>query len=143
MSINDLDNDRPMSPGLPRPWTWAACVLILMLGGLGFVRGLGGSDSKPIDAILAPMKGLPVVASLTAADAAPLPHNDDWSVLSGPKVLPPPPIKLAKPASSDDDASDGAAAQTTPAAKADAQTPDDSPQPAASPPATPQAAPPQ
>ena len=142
MSVNDLDHDQPMSPGLPRPWTWAAVVVIAMLAGVGFVRGLGGSGSKPIDAILAPVKGLPAVASLTAADAAPLPHNDDWSVLSGPKVLPPAPPKAARPAPSDDDASDNAADQATPAAQADAQTPDDLPAPAAAP-STPQSAPPQ
>ena len=142
MSATDLDNDQPMSPGLPRPWTWAAVLLIMMLGGVGFVRGLGGSGSKPIDAILAPVKGLPVVAALTAADAAPLPHNDDWSVLSGPKVLPPPAPRPAKAASNDDDASDAAADQTTPAAQTDAQMPDDSPAPAAGP-TTPQPAPPQ
>jgi len=142
MSVNDLDSDRPMSPGLPRPWTWLACVLILMLAAVGFLRGLGGSGSRPIDAILAPVKGLPAVAALTAADAAPLPHNDDWSVLSGPKILPPPPIKVAKPASSNNDASDDAADQT-PAAQVDAQTPDDVATPAAQPPAAPQPAPPQ
>jgi hypothetical protein len=142
MSVNDLDQDQPMSPGLPRPWTWAAVALIVMLAGVGFVRGLGGSGSKPIDAILGPMKGLPVVASLTAADAAPLPHNDDWSVLSGPKVLPPAPPKAAKAESNDDDASDAPADQATPAAQVDAQTPDDSPAPAVQP-STPQPAPPQ
>jgi hypothetical protein len=139
MSVNDLDSDRPMSPGLPRPWTWLACVLILMLAGVGFVRGLGGS--KPIDAILAPVKGLPAVASLTAADASPLPHNDDWSVLSGPKVLPPPAPKPAKSASSAADSSDAAADQSTPAAQADAQTPDDTASPAPQPTPAPQPAP--
>ena len=139
MSVNDLEHDQPMSPGLPRPWTWAAVVLIVMLAGVGFLRGLGGSDSKPIDAILAPVKGLPAVASLTAADASPLPHNDDWSVLSGPKILPPAPVKVARPSSSDDDVSDAAADQSTPAAQADAQTPDDAPAPAAEPAPTPPA----
>jgi hypothetical protein len=133
MSLNDLDHDQPMSPGLSRPWSWAAVVLIIALGGLGFVHGLGGSGSKPIDALLAPVKGLPVVAALTAADAAPLPHNDDWSVLSGPKILPPPAVKVAKPAANDDDASDNAADQGTPAAQVDAQAPDESPAPAAQP----------
>jgi hypothetical protein len=141
MSVNDLDNDRPMSPGLPRPWTWLACVLILMLGAVGFVRGMGGS--KPIDAILAPVKGLPAVAALTAADAAPLPHNDDWSVLSGPKILPPPapkPVKAASSAVADD--SDAAADQSTPTAQLDAPAPDDAQAPAAKPAAPPPSTPP-
>jgi hypothetical protein len=139
MSVNDLDNDRPMSPGLPRPWTWLACLLILMLGAVGFVRGMGGS--KPIEAILAPVKGLPAVAALTAADAAPLPHNDDWSVLSGPKVLPPPAPKPPKAATSNDtDDSDAAADQ---AAQVDASAPDDAQTPAAKPPAAPPSTPPQ
>jgi len=140
MSVNDFDNDQPMSPGLPRPWTWLACVLILMLGAAGFVRGLGGS--KPIDAILAPVKGLPAVAALMAADAAPLPHNDDWSVLSGPKILPPPAPRAAKAASTDDADSDAAADQAAPAAQVDAAAPDDTQAPAARPagppPSTPQ-----
>jgi hypothetical protein len=141
MSINDLDNDRPMSPGLPRPWTWVAVLLILLLAAVGFVRGLGGSGSKPIDAILAPVKGLPAVASLTAADAAPLPHNDDWSVLSGPKILPPPAPKPAKAASNDNES--GAVAQPAAAAQADSQAPDDDATPAAQPTPSPQPAPPQ
>ncbi len=99
-----------------------------MLAGTGFVRGLTGS--RPIEAILAPVKGLPAVAALTATDAAALPHDDDWSVLSGPRILPPPPPKPVKAESDDDDhPSDAAADQPAAAAEVDAQAPDDMPTP--------------
>jgi len=140
MSVNEYETDQPISPRLPPLWSGIALVVILLLGAAGFIKGLGGV--RPIDAILAP-KGLPAVAALNATDAAALPHNDDWSVLSGPKVLPPPPPKPAKAAASDDDAdSDAAADQASAADQVDAQAPDDTPSPAAqpadtAPPATP------
>ena len=87
MSVNDTETDQPISPSLPGPWAWVALAIILLLGAAGFLKGLSGS--KPIASILAPVKGLPAVVALTASDAAPMPHNDDWSVLSGPKILPP------------------------------------------------------
>ncbi len=120
MSVNEFDHE-PISPRLPRAWTWAAAMLILVLGVAGFVRGATGS--RPLQDMLAPVKGLPVVAALTAADAAALPHNDDWSVLSGPKILPPTVAKPAKAASDDAD-SDAPDDQSAAAAAVDAQAPD-------------------
>jgi len=138
MSVNDYDSDRPISPRLPRQWSWIALVVIIALGAVGFFRGLGGG--RPLASLLAPVKGLPVVAALTAADAAPLPHNDDWSVLSGPKILPPPPPKPVQAAADDkDDQSDAAADQPAAAAQVDAQPPDDTPTPGAQPDAPPPA----
>jgi hypothetical protein len=140
MSVNDYDSDRPISPRLPRQWSWIALVVIIALGAVGFFRGLGGG--RPLASLLAPVKGLPVVAALTAADAAPLPHNDDWSVLSGPKVLPPPAPKPVR-AESDDDADQSDAAPDQPAAaQVDAQAPDDTPTPGAQPDAPPPTTPP-
>jgi len=130
MSVNDTETDQPISPSLPGPWAWVALAIILLLGAAGFLKGLSGS--KPIASILAPVKGLPAVVALTASDAAPMPHNDDWSVLSGPKILPPPPPKPAKVASKDDDDDSDAAADQS-AADMDAQGPDDVPTPAAPP----------
>ena len=121
MSVNEFDHDQPISPRLPQAWTWAAAMLILVLGAAGFVRGATGS--RPLQDMLAPVKGLPVVAALTAADAAALPHNDDWSVLSGPKILPPPvakPVQAAKDEADSDEPDDQSAA----AADVDAQPPD-------------------
>jgi len=131
MSVNDYENDQPISPRLPQQWSWIALAIIIGLGAVGFLQGLGGG--RPLDSLLAPVKGLPVVAALTAADAAPLPHNDDWSVLSGPKVLPPPPPKPPKAASSDDDDPSDDAADQPVAAQVDPQPPDDTPAPAAQP----------
>ncbi len=128
MSANDTEIDQPISPSLPGPWAWVALAIILVLAAAGFLKGLGGA--RPIASILAPVKGLPAVAALTASDAAPMPHNDDWSVLSGPKILPPPPPKPAKVVSSDDDDPSDAAADQSAAADMDAQAPDDVPTPA-------------
>jgi len=144
MSVNDVETDQPISPSLPGQWTWAALAAILLLAGAGFLKGLDGA--KPIASILAPVKGLPAVAALTASDAAPMAHNDEWSVLSGPKILPPPPPKPAKAASSDDDDESGAAADPSAADDGDAQSPDDATTPAGPPadtPAPPASPPPQ
>jgi len=121
MSVNEFDHDEPISPRLPQAWTWAAALLILVLGAAGFVRGAAGS--RPLQDMLAPVKGLPMVAALTSADATALPHNDDWSVLSGPKILPPPVAKPAKVAT-DDAESDAPDDQSAAAADVDAQAPD-------------------
>jgi len=124
MSVNDTERDQPISPRLPRYWTWIAASVILLFGAVGFLRGVGGS--KPLAAILAPGRAPLAITPVTSTDAAPLPHNDDWSVLSGPKILPPAAPKPVKVASSDDDdESDSAADQSAAAAQVDAQAPDD------------------
>ena len=140
MSVNELENEQPMSPRLPQEWTWAAAALILLLGVAGFVRGVGGA--RPLQDMLAPVKGLPAAVALTAADATAMPHNDDWSVLSGPKILPPPVAKPAKAAASDDDESDAPDDQSTAAADVDAQAPDNAPAPGDTPDTPPPAQPP-
>ncbi len=139
MSVNEFEDEQPISPRLPQQWSWAAVALILFLGVAGFVRGIGGS--RPLQDILAPVKGLPAAVALTAADATAMPHNDDWSVLSGPKVLPPPVAKPVKPAASDDDDSDAPDDQSAAAADVDAQAPDNAPAPGGQPDTPPPAQP--
>jgi hypothetical protein len=110
----------------PKAVVRAAAVVILALAGFGLFRGIVGSRPT-IEAAsrLSVLAGLSPAATAAAKPAAPLPANEEWSTLSGPRMIEAK-AKVApavKPVdSSDEDAADSAA----PAAEtaADAMAPD-------------------
>ena len=120
----------PTSPRAPEGWVWVAGVAILAMGSFGLYRGI--TDARTGQSGLIPSVHGGVVAPVDATAANALPHDDQWSTLSGPKVLPPAPPKPVKQA--DSNASGAPNAQSAAAAdQADDQNTDtgadDMPQP--------------
>ena len=121
---------RPIDPTAPRApdgWVWIAGVAILALASYGLYRGI--TEVRTGNTSLLPVAGPGIVAPVDASSATALPHDDQWSTLSGPKVLPPPPPKPAKPAASDDAADDSSAPPDKAAADAGDDAQDDTPPP--------------
>ena len=105
----------PTAPRAPERWVWVAGVIIVALACYGLYRGVTGVRAgEPSLLLAAPAVGGP--APVDAAQATALPHDDQWSTLSGPKVLPPPAPKAAKVA--DDSADDSGAPADNSAADA-------------------------
>ena len=110
----------PSAPRAPDGWVWIAGVAILALASYGLYRGI--TEVRTGNTSLLPVAGPGIVAPVDASAAAALPHDDQWSTLSGPKVLPPAPPKPVKAAVIDDSADDSDA----PPAKAAVDNGDDS-----------------
>jgi hypothetical protein len=116
----------PSSPRAPEAWVWMAGIVILGLASYGLYRGITGAQTGQTG--LLPTLHGGVVAPVDAANINALPHDDQWSTLSGPKVLPPVAVKVAKPAQPDE--SSAPDAESAAADNADTGA-DDTPQPVA------------
>ena len=112
----------PTSPRAPKRWVWYAAAGIAFLALYGLYRGFAGVEAS--EGLLGqPLPG--TAAPLDASSAAALPHDDQWSTLSGPKILPPPPPKPVQAAKVDDSADSDAPDDQSAADNADDNAPDD------------------
>lgn len=112
--ISPVDNEArfEVRPPASRAPVAIALVAIIGAGLIGLYRGVISVREEEGASASAPTTG----AIVGAQPAAALPHNPDWSTLSGPVVLPPPAPKVKKaeePADSADeaDADDSQAAE--------------------------------
>lgn len=106
----------PTSPRAPAGWVWMAALFIVIMAAYGLYRGVTGVQAAQSALLGAPRPG--TITPVDATSAAPLAHDDQWSTLSGPKVLPPPPPKVVKPAAPDDAEDDSGAPDQPDAADA-------------------------
>ena len=101
-----IDSDAAFAVSAPRS-TLPVAIAALVIG-LAAVAGL----YRGVDSVRPVAPGLKVSpttdAIVGAAPAVALPHNPDWSTLSGPQVLPPPTVK-PKPQEDDADSADSEA----------------------------------
>lgn len=111
----------------PKAMVRIAAVAIVALALFGLIRG--AISSRPVTgqaaSPLAVLAGLSPAASAAAKSAQILPRDDNWSTLSGPRMLDAKdkPAPQAKPAESDDEVDDSASPAAQ-AAAADAIAPD-------------------
>ena len=118
--------DGPRGHSPPKSMVRLAGVAILVLAGVGLIRGF--TENHPVTTVASPLSVLAGLNAQAAANAKPavvLARDEGWSVLSGPQMVDATqkPKAEAKPAASDDeeDDSESPAAQT---AAADAIAPD-------------------
>lgn len=105
---------RPPSTAL----VWFAGALILVLAGVGLYRGVSMSSPHHDVEARAAADAAGAAPAAAATPAVVLPHDDQWSALSGPKINDPTPkaqaVSSAQPDAGDDDAdSSTSSAQAT------------------------------
>jgi hypothetical protein len=96
-----------ISPRAPEGWAWLAGVAILVMAAYGLFRGITGVQGGEASLLPTPHAG-GIVAPVDAAPATPMTKDAQWSTLSGPQVVTPPPapVKVVKAAPTDDSADD-------------------------------------
>ena len=125
----------------PRSAVWIAASVIAFLGLVGLYRGVVSNlPQNAAPSQFSILAGLSQPTIDSAAPAVVIPHSDEWSTLSGPrmaqandKAAAPAAKPAAKPDDNNDD--DSTAPGAVDAAGADAQSPATPPAPVAAPPA--------
>jgi hypothetical protein len=115
-----IDEEAGVIRLFPRPVVWTAALVIVALGGFGLYQGIkggmsgggaGGGQSEPLTG-----------DAVSAAAAAPIPSNTEWSTLNGPAMGQPAAPKAASsaPTTNTDDTDDSSAddSEAPPAASA-------------------------
>ncbi len=92
--LSPLDNEARFEVAAPTTLTPVAIALVAIVaaGLVGLYRGVISVREDVAGLVSLPTTG----AIVGAQPATPLPHNPDWSTLSGPVVLPPPAPKAHK-----------------------------------------------
>jgi hypothetical protein len=117
--LREPSGDLSEPAAFPAPVVWGAAAVIVLLAGVGAYRGaVSARTGAPGSSLISP-DSLVSAPPVSAEPAAPLPHDPNWSTLSGPQVMPPaPPKPVAKlePDETDSDAPDdlSAAAEAAP-----------------------------
>jgi hypothetical protein len=118
LSSLPVADDGPRLQAPPKAVVRAAAITIVALAGFGLFRGIVGSrPSTEAASRLSVLAGLSPAATSAAKPAAPLPSNQEWSTLSGPRMIEA--KAKAAPAVKPADSSDEEAAESAaPAAEA-------------------------
>lgn len=123
--------------GAVEPWmVWSVAGLLVVLALVGLLMGLRGRQASGVTLSLTPGAAINPAAVASAAPAAPLPKDPQWSILSGTEIRPKPVLAPRSTASDDSDSGEEASAEPAAVAAApldEASAPPQPPPPAAQP----------